>query len=419
MSYHVPSAPPIETTTARRYVIFGAIMLVYMFYAFCWNTENFLRPYMAESLGLSKTQVAAFYTFQALGAMIGAIILSQVADRTSRRNTLACISFGIGLAALGVYFVDSFATALVQRFVMGFFLGGVFGTVVSVYVGLFPATVLGFLAGVVQLAYNGGDALLSWFGRHYDASNWHEILQIGGVGAICAGIVVVLVVPDDRTRITADGSVVKVARAKPAMRELFVDGRWKLTWRLALLAGLNYFAYQAFSGWATTFLREVHGYPTDMVGKLMTVLHVGSMVGALLWGMAADRFGRRANAIGFVFAALAIVAYLTLPATPVMLATTGFAYGFCIVSHGIWGPYFAEMYPEHLRATAASIINWGRIVSLLGSLLTGWIAEHFGLYTIMYIGGATYALAALLWWTLPETLQRKPAVIPVAVRKPG
>jgi predicted MFS family arabinose efflux permease len=378
-----------------------------MFYAFCWNTENFLRPYMAQSLGLSKTEVATFYSFQACGAMIGAVILSQVADRYSRRNTLAAISFGIGIAALGVIFVDDLTSALVQRFIMGFFLGGVFGCVVSVYVGLFPATVLGLLSGVVQLAYNGGDALLSWFGRHYDASNWHQILQLGGCGALCAGVLVLLAVPNDRVRIASDGSSVKVTRAKPALRGLFEHGRWKVTWRLAVMAGMNYFAYQAFSGWATTFLREIHHYPTDMVGKLMTVMHVGSMAGALLWGMAADRFGRRGNAAGFILAGLAVAAYLSLPSTPLTFGACGFIFGFCIVAHGIWGPYFAELYPEHLRATAASIIHWGRIVSMFGSVLTGWVAEHYGLYTIMYIGGLTYGCAALLWWSLPETLRRK------------
>jgi MFS family permease len=100
------------------------------------------------------------------------------------------------------------------------------------------------------------------------------------------------------------------------------------------------------------------------------------------------------------------VIYMNVPPGAVILGVAGFCYGFCIVSHGIWGPYFAELYPEHLRATAASIINWGRVVSLFGSLASGWIAHHAGLQTVMYIGGATYALAALLWWTLPETLRR-------------
>jgi MFS family permease len=396
-----------DVSTSRRWMFFAAIMTPYVFYAFCWNTENFLRPYMAESLGLSKTQVSAFYSLQAMGALIGAIVLSQVADRLSRRNTFAATTAGFGLAALGVVFVDDYSSALLQRFIMGFFLGGVFGCAVSLYVGLFPPHLRGLLAGMVQFVYNGGDALLSWFGRHYDASNWQVVLQIGGVGALCAALVVWWVVPSDRAIVPWGGVAprqVAPGSSRFTVRELFIEGRWALTLRLALLCGLNFFAFQAFNGWVTTFLREEHGYSPDLVGRLMTVLHVGSMIGAVFWGLLADRLGRRASAAGFALSAVFIVLYINVPGSPVLYALVGFAYGFGLVCSGVWGPYFAELYPEHLRATAASIFNWGRIVSLFGAVIAGAIAEAFGLRAIMYVGAVTFALATVLWWSLPETL---------------
>ena len=398
-----------DLTLPRRVAIFAAIMLPYVFYAFCWNTENFLRPYMAESLGLDKPQVAAFYTLQALGALIGAVLLSQLADRLGRRGVFVLITLGFGVAALGIRFVDSYATALAQRFVMGFFLGGVFGCAVSLYVGFFPPAQRGLLAGVVQLVYNGGDAMLSWFGRRYGADDWQQVIMLGGIGAVAAAIVAWLVIPSaDRVR-TWGQMPETAAVSRSAISELFAQGRWSLTLRLALLCGLNFFAFQAFNGWTTTYLREVHHYSPDVVGKLMTALHVGSMTGAIVWGLAADRFGRRFNALGFALSALFIVVYLNVPPSFVSYVIAGFAYGFCLVASGIWGPYFAELYPDHLRATAASIFNWGRIVSLFGALIAGGIAERFGLTVIMYIGGATFALAALLWWSLPETLPSRAA----------
>jgi MFS family permease len=403
-----PALRAEDLSPYRRWLMFLAIMAPYVFYAFCWNTENFLRPYIAEDLGLSKTQVSSFYTLQALGALIGAIVLSHIADRYSRRNTLVLISLGFGAAALSATFVHDFATALLQRLVMGFFLGGVFGCAVSLYVGFFPPALRGLLAGIVQLTYNGGDALLSWFGRHYDSSNWQVVLQIGGVGAMCAALVTLLVIPADRALAPWGGAEPRLAGSRSfVIHELFIEGRWKLTARLALLCGLNFFAFQAFNGWITTYLREVRFYSPDTIGRVMTALHVGSMIGALFWGLMADRFGRRTNALGFALAALFIAVYLNVPATPIIYGIAGFAYGFCLVAMGIWGPYFAELYPEHLRATAASIFNWGRIVSLFGALLTGYIAQRFGLETIMYVGSLTFATAAALWWTLPETLQRE------------
>ena len=149
-------------------------------------------------------------------------------------------------------------------------------------------------------------------------------------------------------------------------------------------------------------------YTPDMVGKLLTVMHVGSMIGAIAWGLAGDRLGRRFNALGFLFAAVFIVVFLNVPQNPLMLGIVGFLYGASLVSICVWGPYFAELYPEHLRATAASIFNWGRIVSLFGALLSGAIAQSYGMHTIMYIGSITFLLGAIIWWSLPETLGVEP-----------
>jgi MFS family permease len=394
-----------ELSPWRRWFTFVALMVPYVFYAFCWNTENFLRPYMAESLGLSKEQVSAFYSAQAMGALLGAVVLSQLADRFGRQRTYVGLTLGFGLAALTTVAVNTYFQALAQRFVMGFFLGGVFGCAVSLYVGLFSPQLRGLLAGLVQLVYNGGDAMLSWFGRHYGTDNWRQVLVGGGTGAVAAAVVVWMSVPDDR-RWTAWGQATpsRAAMSHASIGELFRDGRWRLTLRLALLCGLNFFAFQAFNGWTTTYLREVHALSPDVIGRLMTALHVGSMTGAIFWGLVGDRFGRRADALGFALAAVFIVVYLQMPATPFFFATVGFAYGFCLVASGIWGPYFAELYPTHLRAMAASIFNWGRVVSLFGAILAGSIAERFGLPAVMYVGSATFAIAAIVWWSLPETM---------------
>lgn len=76
-----------------------------------------------------------------------------------------------------------------------------------------------------------------------------------------------------------------------------------------------------------------------------------------------------------------------------------------LVCSGVWDPYTVELYPEHLRATAASIFNCGRTVSLFGTLLAGAIAVRCGLPGVMYAGAVTFAAAAMLWWSFPETLQ--------------
>jgi predicted MFS family arabinose efflux permease len=70
------------------------------------------------------------------------------------------------------------------------------------------------------------------------------------------------------------------------VRELFAAGRTRLTLTLALLCGLNFFAFQSFNGWLSTFLREHTTSQPMRSGRYVTAVHVGSMLGAMVWGCA-------------------------------------------------------------------------------------------------------------------------------------
>ncbi len=72
----------------------------------------------------------------------------------------------------------------------------------------------------------------------------------------------------------------------------------------------------------------------------------------------------------------------------------------------IWGPWIAELYPPHLRSTAASIFNWGRIISFFAPLITGGVAERFGLGWAMGLAAIALGMATAVWLLLPETLVR-------------
>jgi dipeptide/tripeptide permease len=60
-----------------------------------------------------------------------------------------------------------------------------------------------------------------------------------------------------------------------------------------------------------------------------------------------------------------------------------------------------------LRSTAASIFNWGRLISFFSPLITGMLAETFGLRGAMLAASVSFLVAALIWHRLPETLARR------------
>ncbi|MFX8230959.1 MFS transporter, partial [Acinetobacter baumannii] len=76
---------------AQRIGAFAFLLTGYFCYAWTWNTVDVLRPYIAEDLHLSLTQAGSLYSAQAAGALLGAVINGQLADRFGRRNALVVV----------------------------------------------------------------------------------------------------------------------------------------------------------------------------------------------------------------------------------------------------------------------------------------------------------------------------------------
>jgi len=409
------SAAMIDARTlspVRRYAALAFLLIAYFCYAWSWNTVDILRPYIKASLNLTLTESGSLYSLQSIGAIAGAVVMGQVADKIGRRNALIISMFGYGsgiLAALGVH---DYNQLIFQRIFLGFFMGSMFPIAVGIYSGLFARDVRGLIAGFVLGVYNLAVAALGFlsaaaFRAGYD---WTILLYIGVVPVTLA-LFAFIAIPDDRRLIPMDGIAdgQTTAKAKLPIAELFAPAVRTQTILLATMTGLNFFAYQAFTGWATTYLKTVRLVPDTVVGDVLGWQFVGAALGGLVWGVVSDRLGRRSAAWGFVAAAVIIPFYLFVPMGVRLLEVTGFVYGVMLSSSAIWGPWLSELYPPHLRSTAASIFNWGRVISMTAPLITAPLAEAFGLAPVMCLASVAFVGAALIWLKLPETLVRKVA----------
>ena len=70
-----------DISLSKRIAALGFLLVAYFFYAWSWNTVDILRPYIKDSLDLSLTQSGSLYTLQSVGAIAGAVIMGQVADK--------------------------------------------------------------------------------------------------------------------------------------------------------------------------------------------------------------------------------------------------------------------------------------------------------------------------------------------------
>ncbi|GIL39582.1 MFS transporter [Roseiterribacter gracilis] len=398
-------AIPTYPSLGRAVTAFAFLLVAEFFYSFAWNSVDVLRPYIRDSLGLTLTEAGSGYSAQGAGALLGAIVIGQLADRFGRRNMLVAVMIGYGLSLLAGVAVDSYGQLLAQRFVLGLFMGGVFPIVVGIYVGLFPNNVRGKLASMINAVFGVAVIALGLAVRLLpvgEGTSWHVLLWIGGVPPILLSLLAYLIVPGTaETRNVA----MRQPRRLPVL-DLFRPGLALQTTMLAALMGLNFFAYQAFSGWLTTYLNDVRGLSSSAIGSLVAWTFAANIAGGFFWGWAGDRFGRRFNALGFFGGAASIAAYLLVPSDVRLLGPIGALYGFMLSASVIWGPWLTELYPAHLKSTAASIFNWGRVVSFFAPILTGSLASAVGLGAAMAVSSVIFILAGLLWLALPETHPR-------------
>ena len=392
------AVPPPELPLSQRLAVFGFLLIAEFFYSWAWNTVDVLRPLLRASLGLSLTQAGSAYSAQGAGALLGAVSIGQLADRLGRRTMLMVVMLGYGLLLLAGTLVTSYTGLLLQRFVLGLFLGGSFPVVVGIYVELFRPTLRGKLASAINATFSLAIITLGMAFGHLGGRDWRALLWLGGLPPVLLAGLAYGIVPR--------GKSVPPAAGKLPLAELFTPALRRQTLLLATMTGLNFFAYQAFSGWLTTYLLTVRQLPAAEIGQLVAAQFAGNILGGFFWGWAGDRYGRRTGALGFFATAATIVAYLTVPGAKWSLLLLGIIYGFTLSASVIWGPWLAELYPPHLKSTATSIFNWGRLVSFFSPLLTGSLSEHFGLTLGMLVSSVIFLIAAMIWRALPETVCR-------------
>ena len=165
----------------RRLAAFGFLLITEILLRLGLEHVDVLRPFLRQSLGLSLTQAGSAYSAQGAGALLGAITIGQLADRLGRRTMLVVVMAGYGLLLIAGVSVSTYPQLLLQRFVLGLFLGGSFPVVVGIYVDLFQPNLRGKLASAINTTFSSAIILLGIAFGHLGNHDWRLLLWIGGI----------------------------------------------------------------------------------------------------------------------------------------------------------------------------------------------------------------------------------------------
>ncbi|ELJ8687471.1 TPA: MFS transporter [Vibrio cholerae] len=408
-----------EVPMIQRVAAYLAILVGYFFYCYNFVIIDYVRPYIVEAYdGISLSDTAQFYTWQSVGALIGALSCAWFAGRFGKKYTLITITALNGGATIVNMMFTDYATWAAMRFIIGLSLGGYFTVSVSLMIGLFTPTVRGKLTAFASSMFSVALMVMGAYAAFISSIDapWESLMWVGGIPPLAAAFAMVFVLPSDKN-VIAYGE--EDSSANTGQNTLAKKGSWGemltkpyrlLTITCLLLAGLNFYGFQFFSGFVTTYLKEVRQFDGATIGVIFSISAFGSLFGAWVWGAVADKFGRKVNAFGFILAGIMASIFFIAPSDLMigslnMLAILGLIYNFGLSSSAVWGGYFSELFPAHLRSYGAALFHGGRIIGMWAPMVLIFIKERTDLQTAMWGSPIVWIVAGLLWLSLPETLK--------------
>ena len=397
-----------ELSTSRRVVAYLSILLVYLFYCYNFYILSVLGPFMRTQLEFTNANFGLLFSLMSFGTLFGTILAGKVAMRWGRKNALLLLGGGFALFTLAHIVVpESFVAWAVFRFLNGICLGGIFGTAVSLIVGLFPQKYRGRLTSFASCLFAVAGVIAGRITEVYLDTDWTMILWWGIVPTVVGLVLVYFNVPSDMHIVRENQKKAAESKEEKLGYMGMLEGKYLWVGILAVfLSGMNFTGYSGFSQFVPIYLQEGLEMSTQEWARMVQIQNIGHFIGFNFWGFIGDRFGRKKNILGMLLCGIIIPIYMGLTIDYLyLLFAMSFMFGIGLGFSGVWGAYYTELFPAKYRALSSGFcFNMGRIISMITVYGIGIIADSMGMRTGLLIPSVFFILGCIAWMMLPETL---------------
>ena len=406
MPEHQPLRWRLTTTAQRRTLI--AAGLGWMLDAFDVMLYSLVLATLMREFAMSKGMAGLLNTLTLVASAIGSLVFGLLADRFGRRRMLTLSIFTYSLFTFACGFSTTITMLAVLRFLLGLGMGGEWNSGAALVAETWPSAWRGRALGIVQSSWAVGYALAALVvGLVLSHANWRWVFFVG----VAPALVTVWIQHD----------VPEPEIWKAQIRKARSDRRSQnaALWRDALprliaLLAMNTFGMFAWWGlftWIPAYLElpaAQGGRDFQLLGvaSFLVALNLAGMLpGYLLFGILADRYGRKPMLVAYLALAAILVPWFAAARRPASILVAAslvafFGTGF-FTGSGIVG---SELFPTAIRATAlGATYNVARGLSALAPMAIGSIGQTRGLAWAFALCGLAFALAAASALALPET----------------
>jgi benzoate transport len=396
-------------------------------------------PGIAAEWHIDRAVLGVVLSAELGGMAAGSLLLGLVADRIGRRPIvlvcLALMSVGMLMAAFARGSID----LSIWRALTGFGIGGILASVSAIAAEFSSAVRREMSVSIMSIGYPLGATFGGLVGaqllRDHD---WRSIFYFGTVMTMGFIPVVFFFMPESLHWLSARqpaGALVKINRtlarfghgaiaALPGRGAAPDDARWMelfspqcraFTTLATLGYSLHIFTYYYVLKWLPSIVVDM-GFKAAAAAQVLFWMNIGSVIGAIAFGLLAKRVGlKRLTAAVMLMCLAAVVAMGNSPRNLPALSFTCSCVGFCGAA-GIVGLYaiFVRGFPVGSRASGSGFgLGVGRCASVVAPIAAGiLLRDGIAMGTVSAIMGIGSLLGAVSISALPLPLPAERAQQP-------
>lgn len=391
---------------------------------------SFAAPGIADEWGVDKATLGIVLSMELLGMAAGSVLIGNVADRVGRRPTiLSCLI----VMALGMY-AAMHATGVTSlsaiRFLTGIGIGGMLSSTSAMVAEFSNDKRRGLNVALNIAGYSTGAILGGLLVSKLlaETGDWRSVFTLGAVASAAMIPLAFFFLPESIESLIARrpaGGLERVNRTlarighapvealppppgqvlKPSIASLFGPGfaRVTISLTIAYFAQILFFYY--IQKWVPKIVVDL-GFDAAQAGGVLVAANVGNLAGAVVIGLASQRFNLRPLVAGAMLAGFLAIALFGMSGADLTRLSVTVAVAAFFINAGVVGmyPLLAQAYPAALRASGTGfVIGIGRGGSALGPVVAGALFASGGsLLFVSLVMGTGGLLAAAMILLLPR-----------------